>query len=165
LFTVTSVYIDNNMSALHTTPATQASLAEHLAGFPDVLQQLDAAYAAAWDAVDPTILELCRLRVASMLGAADEHAHRSAQAPIEETKIQALSQWPLSPLFNEAERACLAFTEQFVIDVAGLDDATAIRVGETLGQQELANFVSALLVIEQRIRISLAWQTIFGGPQ
>ena len=160
-----AVYIDTNMSTLKTTPATQASLAEHLAGFPDVLQQLDLAYTAAWDAVDPTILELCRLRIASMLGAAGEFAHRSAQAPIDETKIQALSQWPLSPLFNEAERACLGFAEQFVIDVAGLDDATAVRVGESLGQQELANFVSALLVIEQRIRISLAWQTIFGGSQ
>ena len=32
-----------------------------------------------------------------------------------------LSLWPSSPQFSDDERACLGFTEQFVIDVAGVD--------------------------------------------
>jgi alkylhydroperoxidase family enzyme len=144
------------------TTATSATLHTHLAQFPDVLEQLTAAHEAAWVTVDPHILELCRLRIASMLGAEAEMAINTPQAALTTEKRSALSQWPLSPLFTESEKACLAFTEEFVIDVASLQETTAVRVGELLGQQELADFVSALLVVEQRIRISLAWQTLFG---
>ena len=59
------------------------------------------------------------------------------------------------------QRACLAFTEQFVIDVAGLDDATAGAVRDELGEQGLVDFVSALLVIEQRQRLRLTWAQLF----
>ena len=97
-----------------------------------------------------------------MLGAQAELSINTPQAALTAEKRSALSQWPLSPLFTEAEKACLAFTEEFVIDVANLEEHTALRVGELLGQQELADVVSALLVVEQRIRISLAWQTLFG---
>ena len=37
--------------------------------------------------------------------------------------------------FGPRERACLAFAEQFVIDVAGLDDAMPARSSSDLGEQ------------------------------
>ena len=56
----------------------------------------------------------------------------------------------------------MAFTEQFVIDVAGLDDATCAAVRDELGEQGLVDFVNALLVVEQRQRLRLVWAQLFG---
>jgi alkylhydroperoxidase family enzyme len=71
-----------------------------------------------------------------------------------------LASWPTSPRFGPKERACLAYCEQFVIDVAGLGDELALAVAEHLGPQGLADFTAALLVLEQRQRLRLAWERL-----
>ena len=52
-----------------------------------------------------------------------------------------------------------------MIDVANLTDQTAAAVCDALGDQATVDFVSALLVVEQRQRIALTWDTVFGAPQ
>ncbi len=143
-----------------TAEVLDAVLADH----GGVLAQLSAAWDAAWDAVDPVLLELCRLRVAMLLGCAAELTARTpaaVAAGLGEDVIAVLADWPRSDRFDARQRACLAFTEQFVIDVAGLDDATAGAVRDELGEQGLVDFVSALLVIEQRQRLRLTWAQLF----
>lgn len=111
------------------------------------------------------LLELCRLRIAMLLGCTDELVVRTpaaVNAGLDESVVDVLADWPRSPRFGPIERACLAFTEQFVIDVAGMDDATTNAVRDELGDEGLANFVSALLVVEQRQRLRLTWQRLFG---
>ena len=135
-----------------------------LADHPDVAGALDDAWRAAWVSVDPVLLELCRLRIAMLLGCGPELRARTpeaAAAGLDEERVATLSRWPTSPLFGPTERAGLAFTEQFVIDVAGLDDATAEAVRDALGEQGLVDFVDALLVVEQRQRLRLTWQRLF----
>ena len=135
-----------------TTEAFEAFLADR----PGVLEHLSAAHSAALDAIEPRLLELCRRRMASLLGSkADEGSG------LDDQTVEALPHWPSAPLFSETERVCLAFTEQFVIDVATLDDPTAFAVVEALGAQGFADFVSALLVVEQRHRLQLIWQQLF----
>lgn len=123
---------------------------------PEVLEQLDAARAAADAAVEPRLLELCSRRVAALLGGPTGPA-----SAIDQPTADALAQWPSSPHFDATDRACLAFTEQFVIDVASLDDPTALAVRDALGDQGFADFVSALLVVEQRMRLHLVWKQLF----
>ena len=135
-----------------------------LDGQPDVRDALDAVSQAAWASVDPVLLELCRLRMAMLFSCPAELAWRTpaaVAAGLEEERIEALAQWPTSQRFGPRERACLAFAEQFVIDVAGLDDAVAGAVIEHLGEEGLADFASALLVVEQRLRLRLTWQRLF----
>ena len=101
---------------------------------------------AAWDAVDPVLLELCRLRVAMLLGCEAELQVRTpaaAAAGLDEATIAELSRWPTSDRFGSRERACLAFCEQFVIDVATLDDALAAAVADELGADGLVDFTNA----------------------
>ena len=62
------------------------------------------------------------LRVAMLTRNSRELARRTPGAHVSEEKIAALAQWPKSPLYSAAERACLEFTEQYVIDVAGMTD-------------------------------------------
>ncbi len=144
---------------------TDEVIASVLDGHPEVSSSLDAAFEAAWDSVDPILLELCRLRIAMLLGCPAELAARTpaaVAAGLDESLVGELSRWPMSPLYGPIERACLAFAEQFVIDVAGLDDAIAGAVRDQLGEQGLVDFVNALLVVEQRQRLRLIWQQLFG---
>jgi alkylhydroperoxidase family enzyme len=137
-------------------PSTTRAFDTVLADRPDVLEHLSAAHQAALDAVEPRLLELCRRRIGSLLGSEAEEG-----SGLDDQTIAALPQWPSSELFSETERVCLAFTEQFVIDVATLDDPTAFAVVEALGAQGFADFASALLVVEQRQRLQLIWQQLF----
>ncbi len=148
------------MPARTTTDVLAARLARH----PDVRDALARSWAAAWRSVDPVLLELCRLRIAMLLGCADEMAARTPEAVaagLDESTVAALAMWPHDDRFGSRERACLAFTEQFVIDVAGLDDATAFAARAELGEDGLADFVNALLVVEQRQRLRLTWARLF----
>ena len=140
------------------TTSPEAAFEAVLPGHPAVLDALNAVHAAAWAAVEPGLLLLCRARIAMLLG--DEEAEGSAST-LDAEIVEALPAWPSSPLFTDKERACLAFTEQFVIDVASMDDALVETLRSELGPEGLANFVNALLVVEQRQRLRLAWRRLF----
>jgi alkylhydroperoxidase family enzyme len=143
---------------------TAAVIESTLAGHPDVAAELAAAHSAAWKIDDPVLLELCRLRIAQLLGCDAEWSTRSPEAlaaGLSEETIAAVAQWPTSPLFGERERACLALTEQWVIDVASVTDEQVEAVRNELGDAGLVAFANALLVVEQRQRLRLAWAQLF----
>lgn len=92
---------------------------------PDLYEPFLAFYSTFWThrLLDPVVLELCRLRVAHLLGCKSETRVRyqpALDAGLTEDQVSALPQWPTSPLFSDAHRAALAFAEQFVIDVEGI---------------------------------------------
>jgi hypothetical protein len=127
-----------------------------LAGEPDVLAALTEVHEAAWGAVDETLLALCEAQVATLLGYDLARLHSRLSAEL----VAALPRWPTSPLVSDVQRACLAFTEQFVIDVASMDNATVAAVLAALGPDGLVNFTNALLVVEQRQRLQLMWERL-----
>ena len=130
-----------------------------LADRPDVHRHLADAWAAAPAAVDRRLLALCSARIADLLGGPVDDAF-----PLPDHLAEALPTWPSAPQFDDTDRACLAFTEQYVIDVASLDDQTAGAVADRLGAEGFANFVNALLVVEQRQRLRLMWDRLFEEP-
>ncbi len=136
--------------------STTAILSRVLADRPAMLAELEAANTEAFEAVDAELLELCRLRVAGLLGADfDPPASTLAAATLAD-----LATWHDSAAYTAVQRACLAFTDQFVVDVASLDDATAAAVAGHLGDEGLVDFANALLVVEQRQRMCLAWSRL-----
>ncbi|MGA0969784.1 MAG: hypothetical protein ACO3U0_00705 [Ilumatobacteraceae bacterium] len=114
-------------------------LRRHLATVPDVLTHLDAAHQGAVDAVDTDLLTQCERRVCELLGVTSEPADAGDSAAI---------------------AACLTFVDGYMLDVAGLDDDTVSAVRDHLGEHGLADFVAALLVVEQRHRMALAFQQV-----
>ena len=148
-------------AATTTDEVIEVTLADH----PRVAASLAAAHVAAWEVVDPVLLELCRLRLAQLFGDTAELVVRTpaaVAAGLDESTIRELRGWPRSPQFGPRERACLAFCEQFFIDVANVTTAETEAISAELGVQGLADFVSALLVVEQRLRLRLAWDQLFG---
>jgi alkylhydroperoxidase family enzyme len=121
----------------------------------DALASLDAARDAAWTACDDELLVLCRDRVAMLL------RHEPTIAAMTDGRRVALSTWTTSEQFSGRERAALGFTEQYVIDVASLTDAQAAELREHLGDEGLVSFVNALLVVEQRMTLELAFDGLF----
>jgi hypothetical protein len=79
--------------------------------------------------------------------------------------VSDLRAWPRSASYGPRERACLAFCEQFFIDVANVSKKETEAISAELGVQGLVDFVSALLVIEQRQRLRLAWEQLFGTEE
>lgn len=141
------------------TADTSQVLQQVLADRPDVLRHLGDAWAAAPGAVDSRLLSLCSARIATLLGGPADDAF-----PLDEDVRNQLPDWPTSDAFDATDRACLAFTEQFVIDVASLDDATANAVVDQLGAEGFGNFANALLVAEQRQRLRLIWDRLEVTP-
>jgi len=137
-------------------PSTTRRLADILANTPDVFESLTATHAAATDAIPTRLYELCRLRVAALLGTPDE----LATSELDAATVEALPSWPTHDAFDATDRACLAFTEQFIIDVASMPDDLAEAVADRLGGDGFANFVHALLALEQRQRLRLIWDQL-----
>jgi alkylhydroperoxidase family enzyme len=134
--------------------STAAAIALVLADQVVVQRDLVAAYDAARAALDGDLFDKVRLRVAMLLGC----EHELADDP---TGLAAtLPSWPSSPAFTARDRACLAYTEQFVIDVASMPDHLVEDLRREVGE---VDFTQALLVIEQRQRLTLTWARLFDG--
>jgi alkylhydroperoxidase family enzyme len=128
------------------------------ASWPVPSDALARAVVAAWDTTDPVVLELCRIRMATMLDFPAEQARRTGRARaagLDEATLAELPRWPTSPRFGARERACLAFAEQFVIDANGVTDELVADVTEHLGAEGCYSFVQALSMIETFLRACL----------
>lgn len=109
--------------------------------------------AEIWNSsVDPRILELCRLRTATILGnstAWDEpRSPAGVEAGLDESLVAALNQWPTHPGFDDATRACLGLAEQYVIDVHGITDSQVASVEHHIGADGVIALTTALAVWE-----------------
>jgi alkylhydroperoxidase family enzyme len=101
--------------------------------------------------VEPTLLELCRVRVGQMVGAelpALCDAMRDARAAVPAAKLAAVDAWSSSTAYSDTERACLRFAEQFVLDPKGIRDDDAAAVVAALGDPGTVAFVEALAILD-----------------
>ncbi len=119
---------------------------------PELAADHRAVLVGLWDgSVDPIVLELCRLRTATLLGASLALAERTPQATaagLTEDKISLLSQWPRHDAFTNSERACLGFAEQFVLDVHGITPDQTAAVLDAVGPRGVITLTTALALWE-----------------
>ncbi len=137
---------------------------------PEAFDALAGVVRSAWEETDPVLLELARLRIATLLGNPEELDRRTAvaaDAGLPEAKVAELTAWPTSPRFSDRERACLALTEQFVMDANGVTDAQVAAVTEHLGGPGCYAFVQAVSVLEtfQRACLTLGIRTAPGADE
>jgi AhpD family alkylhydroperoxidase len=127
---------------------------------PELHDAWRAFRGAFWERrlVDPVILELCRLRVAALHGCRAELGARTPaarDAGLDEARIAALADWATDPRFSAAERACLRFAEQFVLDAHGVTDEDAAAVTAALGDPGAVALVEALALFDGFCRFRL----------
>lgn len=101
-----------------------------------------------WDGrIDPTIVERCRRRMCALLDARPD-AGRHATAP------------EVTGEPDDRDRACLSFTEQWVLDPHAMTDAHAAAVTAVLSPSQCASFTMALAVLEAQIRADLTLRAL-----
>ena len=134
---------------------------------PEPVALLGLANECAWGTMDPVLLELVRLRIASLIGNSDGLDRRSRAARdggLSEEKIAAIPDYATSGEFSATEQTCLAFTEQCVIDVSGVSDDDRADLGTHFAADQVRGFVTALYVTECTQRLELVSRLLLGGP-
>ena len=111
---------------------------------------------AVWaqDALDHAVLELCRLRVATLLGAEWAIDHRTPDTGVDEDKAGAVASWPTDERFDDLDRACLEVTELFVIDAHALTDEQMAAVSDRVGAAGLVQLTTGLAVWDGIYRVA-----------
>jgi hypothetical protein len=125
---------------------------------PANVEELARFRDAAWSAGDGARLELCRRLLAERFGGLEALASPpppSAAGAVDPAKAAAIADWATSPLFDAADRAYLAFTEQFSTSVAHISDAEVNALLEHSSEQEVFDFAVALYITEMEMRMSI----------
>jgi alkylhydroperoxidase family enzyme len=134
-------------------PPAATSFERALALRPELFEAWRRFTALFWEKrlLDPALLELCRARVGQMIGASvpdASDAMRAAREAFDPRKRDALAEWWNSDLFSDAERDCLRFAEQFVLDPRQIGDADARAVVAQLGDAGTVAFVEVLAILD-----------------
>jgi alkylhydroperoxidase family enzyme len=127
---------------------------------PDAYAALRNAYQHAYGAADPALLELARLRIASLL----DPAAAAVSPPsfgLSEPKLRALGDWSSAGVYTPAERACLAFVDQFVFYVPDVSDELIDDLLRHLSPADVYGFVSGVYVLDAMQRLSLSLAGLF----
>lgn len=110
--------------------------------------------------VDPVLVELCRLRMATILGCDFAMSYRyepAMAAGLDEAKIALIHRYPDSPLFTPRERACIEFAEQFAMQSSSISDDDVVRLLAQIDPESFIYFVKALSVTDQLLRGTAAF--------
>lgn len=113
----------------------------------------------------PLLRELIKIRASQINGCAyciDMHTQESLKLGESQRRIFALSAWKESPLFTEQERAVLKLTEEVtLISKDGVSDETYNSVLKFYGENELAQIIMQVIIINSWNRIAVSTQQIF----
>ena len=110
--------------------------------------------------VSPTILELCRLRIAQILRCAVALEYRTPRAladRFDEALVDSLTLWPTSNRFDRRMRACLGYAEQLLIDAQEVSDELCRAVIDEVGEGGflVLTYACGLFETTQRARLVL----------
>jgi alkylhydroperoxidase family enzyme len=99
---------------------------------PDLLGRIETLFARVEDGrIDTELLALCRLRVRTLLACPDETGPTR-----------------LPEVVDERQRACLDFTERFVIDHRAITDSDVEAVRAYMSDAEVVAFTTALALYD-----------------
>lgn len=116
--------------------------------------------------IAPLLLELIKIRASQINGCAyciDMHTQEAMNIGETAQRIFALSAWKESPLFTAAERAVLQLTEEVtLISKDAVSDETYDRVLKIHGENDLAQIIMQIIIINSWNRIAVSTRQVFG---
>ncbi|HJW18415.1 MAG TPA: carboxymuconolactone decarboxylase family protein [Flavisolibacter sp.] len=115
--------------------------------------------------IDPLLKELIKTRASQINGCAycvDMHTEDAIKLGESERRLFALSVWKESHLFSEEERAVLQLTEEVtLLSKEGVTDETYDRVVSLFGEQQTAQLIMQIVVINAWNRIAVTTKAIY----
>ena len=130
--------------------------------FPEARDRLRELEAELWapGRMDPVILELCRLRLAQLLGdrlGVDQRTPAAVEAGLTDEDVAELAHWPTSGRVDARTRACLAFTELYVIDAHAVTDKVCGELRAELSDGEAVALTMALATFDATSRLRVVF--------
>lgn len=127
------------------------------------------SYIRKFSGLDPSLLELIRLRASQINGCAfciDMHTKDARALGENEQRLYTVSVWRETPFFTERERAALLWTEQLtLISQEHVPDAVYEQVSEHFTGEELVNLTLAVVTINGWNRLAIAFRSVPGEYQ
>jgi alkylhydroperoxidase family enzyme len=111
--------------------------------------RLDMAYALRYDVITPAPLrELAILRTGQILNSEyelDQHVPLAKACGVTDAQIAALPNWRASTLFDEKQRALLAYTDEVARHGGEVDDATYAAFAKQFSPQEIVELTITII--------------------
>lgn len=136
--------------------------------YPQVLKAMYALHDyLEHSSLDPLLHELVSFRASQMNGCAwclDLHSKELRARGVPEEKLYLASAWRESPLFDERERAALAWTEALTrLDGGEVADAVYEEARRRFSEAELVDLTVAVVSINGWNRLNVALRTVPGS--
>ncbi|OJF13692.1 carboxymuconolactone decarboxylase family protein [Couchioplanes caeruleus] len=110
--------------------------------------------------VDPTLLELIKLRASMVNGCSfctDMHSREALEQGESSRRLFAVAAWHDAPFFSERERAALALTDAVTrLGEHGVPDEVWEPAAKAFTEEELGNLLMAIATINVWNRLSIA---------
>lgn len=118
-----------------------------------------------YSGLHPSLLELCRLRIAQLHNCAAEfnRRYRLADQSSINKQIENLAQWPKSELFSQQEKACLHIAELFTMDPHSISDEDTEQAKRTIFDKGLVALMEAFAMFDGFCRFQLLLEIQPGG--
>jgi alkylhydroperoxidase family enzyme len=128
---------------------------------PDLAHASAEYYAFLISLVDPVLVELCRLRIAQIVGSS-EHLGTQEVTGIDAGQLEDLAEWRDSARFDAAQQACLEFAEYFCYSSQSVTDEHVARLTPHLSYQQILGLTCALWISDAFHRMSNFLELIGG---
>lgn len=116
--------------------------------------------------LEPTLLELVRLRASMINGCAycvDMHTKDARARGETEQRLYAVSAWREAPFFTERERAALAWTDAVTqVSVDHVPDEVYRVVHKQFDERQLVDLTMAVIAINSWNRLAVSFRTPAG---
>jgi AhpD family alkylhydroperoxidase len=123
------------------------------AAAPDLMKKWSAASAAIASSLDPTLMELVKIRASQINGCANcinMHAEWARAKGETEQRIYLLPAWREAPCYSERERAALGWTEALT------------RLSEGSAHESAYETLKAQFTVEEQVKLTLMINDING---
>lgn len=126
--------------------------------FYEAMMGLEKAVHAS--GIDPTVLELVKIRASQINGCAfclDMHSRDARKGGESQRRLDVLSAWREAPLFTDGEQAALALTEEAtLIADAGVTEPVWDNAIKALGEDGVAQVLMAIVTINVWNRLAVS---------
>ena len=127
------------------------------------------AYVRHHSGLEPSLLELVRLRASQLNGCAyciDMHTKDARAAGESEQRLYGVTAWRETPFYSERERAALAWTEAVtLISWEHVPDAVYEQTREHFTEKEMVDLTMAIIAINGWNRLAISFRTVPGTYQ
>lgn len=141
---------------------------DHMKQVPELTHKLmELTFAVKKGTVEEAILGLIEIRASQLNGCAfclDMHTKQARIHGERELRLHHVAIWRESPLFNERERAALAFTDALTkLSPEGIPDAVYDEVRSRFTEDEVVQLTYMIMVINAWNRASITFLPVPGS--